>query len=358
MELARKSELYYSFVLQIFCFKMNRLLFVLATVVVMTACQQNAASLVELKSNLNEYSATPLVWGDAVSIEVSGDDYDSLQFSVNGKVQDNFQMMLTERNSVLGKNTLRLKAFRGGKSTEREVEIVILSDSEPVLKEYEIIDSYLHNPEYFTEGLVYSDGLMYEGTGLNGKSKLVIYELSTGELKKSVALRAEFFGEGISQVGNRIFQLTYKAQKCFVYDVNSLERVGEYDFKFSAEGWGLCSDGEKLIMSNGSHYLYFIDPENFSYTGSLQVADNKGIRGDLNELEFYDGRIYANVWYQKEILVINAVTGEVEKIISLDRIPEEEFQKGVANGIAIKDGNLLVTGKNWGRIYELQSVTN
>ena len=129
--------------------------------------------------------------------------------------------------------------------------------------------------------------------------------------------------------------------------------MGEFDVPFSTEGWGLTYDGKNLIMSNGSHYLYFVDPKNFAYTGSLQVVNDKGIRDKLNELEYYDGKIYANVWYEKEIVVINSETGAVEEVISLKDIPAKRFRQGVANGIAIKDGNLLITGKNWTETYEL-----
>ncbi len=318
------------------------------------ACQQSATSLVAVSSNLDSYANKKMQWGDPVSIKMETTNHDSIQLQLNGKKVAGSNMTLSKENSVLGKNTLKLTVFTGAENTTREVSLLIVSSQKPQSKSYSIINSYKHDASYFTEGFYYEDGLVYEGTGLNGKSKLVAYNLASATVENSIDIDAQFFGEGIAVVGDSIFQLTYKAQKAFIYNRTTFEKLGEFNVPFSAEGWGLCYDGKNLIMSNGSHFLYYINPKDFTYTGSLQVVDDKGIRGKLNELEYYNGKIYANVWYEKEIVVINSQTGAVEEVISLENIPSKNFQQGVANGIAIKDGNFLITGKNWTDTYELQ----
>ncbi|AEV32337.1 glutamine cyclotransferase [Owenweeksia hongkongensis DSM 17368] len=333
---------------------MRKIVFLSVIILVQGACQQSATSLVAVSSNLDSYANTRLHWGDPVSIEMETTNHDSIQLQLNGKKVAASNVTLGKENSVLGKNTLKLTVFTGAENTVREVSLLIVSSQKPQRKSYSIINTYKHDASYFTEGFYYEDGMLYEGTGLNGKSKLVTYNLASAKIENSMDLDAQFFGEGIAVVGDSIFQLTYKAQKAFIYNRTTFEKVGEFNVPFSAEGWGLCYDGKSLIMSNGSHFVYYINPKDFTYTGSLQVVDDKGIHGKLNELEYHNGKIYANVWYEKEIVVINSQTGAVEEVISLDNIPSKNFQQGVANGIAIIDGNLLITGKNWTETYELQ----
>lgn len=333
---------------------MRNLAFLSIVLFALGACQQSATSLVAVNSNLDNYSNAKLQWGESVNVEMETSNHDSIQLQLNGKKVSGSNVILSNENSVLGRNILSLAVFTGEEITTREVTLLIVSSQKAELKSYPVIKTYKHDASYFTEGFYYDDGLIYEGTGLNGKSKLVAYNLASAKIEKSIDIDAQYFGEGIAVVGDSIFQLTYKAQKAFIYNRTTFEKVGEFSVPFSAEGWGLCYDGKNLVMSNGSHYLYFIDPKNLTYTASLQVVDDKGIRGKLNELEYHNGKIYANVWYEKEIVVINPETGAVEEVISLDEIPAKSFRQGVANGIATKDGNLLVTGKNWEETYELQ----
>lgn len=332
---------------------MRNLCFLFILVMAMAACQQSASSLVSVSSNLDSYSNGKLHWGDPIDIQMESGSHDSIQLYLNGERVET-PIVLESHNSVLGRNGLKLMVYTDGQSTSREVSVLVLPKEAPQDVSYSIVNAFPHNPEFFTEGFYYDNGSIYEGTGLNGKSKLMAYKLETGEIEKSIDLDAKYFGEGIALVGDSVLQLSYKAKKVFVYSRTSFDKVGEFDVPFSAEGWGLSFDGQNLIMSNGSHYLYKIDPKNFTLKSFLQVASNKDVVIHLNELEYYNGKIFANVWFEKKIVIINSETGEVEKEIHLDKIPAENFQRGVANGIAIKDGNLLITGKNWTEIYEIQ----
>lgn len=317
------------------------------------ACQEGAAGRILVKNNLGDYNGRSLQFGKVINLSAEGKDIDSMRVYLNGIVQpDSFE--ISKENSHYGTNQLKLVVYyNDAESVERRATFTVLPDNAPITQSYQVRATYPHNTENFTEGLIYHDGIIYESTGLRGASKLEVYDLLTGKVKQVKKLDSKYFGEGIAKVGDSIYQLTYKAQKVFVYDTESMEQIGEFSFPFSNEGWGLCYDGRYLIMSNGSHELYFIDPKDFSLQHTMEIVDNNGIRKNLNELEFYRGRIYANVWYENEILVIDAASGVVEEVLQIPEIPEGLGRDDVANGIAIKDGNLLITGKNWPVIFEL-----
>tara|TARA_R110000850_G_scaffold62650_6_gene142345 strand:+ start:187 stop:1206 length:1020 start_codon:yes stop_codon:yes gene_type:complete len=322
----------------------------------LSGCGQDASTKILFKNNLEDYESRKLHLGDPIQIVVEGETYDSIQVLLNGKVmKESFD--LAEENAHFGINLLKLIIHHGKtEKMEREVSILVLPKEVPIKKEYEVVNRYKHDPANFTQGFHYEDGLVYEGTGLRGSSKIEVYDLETGLVNQSKKLEDRFFGEGITKVGDSVFQITYTSQKAFVYNAKSLERMHEFSYPYSAEGWGLCFSGEYLIMSNGSHLLYFINPKDFSLHHTIQVVDNNGVRNRLNELEYHAGRVYANVWYDNALLEINPVSGVVTGVIQLPEIPVGMTRENVANGIAFKGENLLVTGKNWPTIYELKRV--
>jgi len=224
---------------------------------------------------------------------------------------------------------------------------------------YRVVYSFPHDPEAFTQGLAFEDGFFYEGTGLRGKSSLRQVVLETGAVTRMVTLEDDYFGEGIAIVGDRIIQLTWRSQAGFVYDKHTFERIGQ--FTYPTEGWGLTYDGNRLIMSDGSSYLYFLDPNTFDRTGQVQVTDPDGPVTRLNELEYIDGEIYANIWKTDRIARIDPDTGDVLAWVELEGLPAPEDRTGgedVLNGIACDPaGNrLFVTGKLWPRVYEIELV--
>ncbi len=325
--------------------------------ILMLACDNNASNRIRFKTNLAEYESRKMNFGEAVGLSVEGEEHDSIAVFLNGRRQPSAAFSLTEANSHLGTNQLKMIVFHnGGEKVERQANLMVLPKLAPQRPAYSVVNTYPHNTYNFTEGLVYKDGLIYEGTGLRGASKIVVYELESGKVQQVKDLEPRLFGEGIALVGDSIYQLTYKAQKAFVYDAQTLEKTREYSYPFSAEGWGLCFNGKYLVMSNGSHLLYFIDPSNFSLHHTLEVVDHTGIRDKLNELEYHSGKIYANVWYENEILVINAESGAVEEVIVIPEVPPGINSDAVANGIAIREGRLLITGKYWPSIFELQRM--
>ncbi len=222
---------------------------------------------------------------------------------------------------------------------------------------YKIVNSWPHDKAAFTEGLVFRNGSLYESNGQNGYSNLRIVDLETGSVKTNIALAAEFFGEGLTILNGKIFQLTWQNQKGFIYDQNSLAPLGE--FSYEGQGWGLTDDGHALIMSNGTNTIAFLDPETFQIQRTIQVYDKDTALVNLNELEYVKGKIYANIWKTDKIVQIDPGSGRILGWIDLTGLrPDETTQdnEAVLNGIAYDQANnrLFVTGKLWPTLFEIK----
>ena len=221
---------------------------------------------------------------------------------------------------------------------------------------YNIVDTYPHDPEAFTQGLVYSNGFLFESTGLHGQSSLRKVELTTGRVLKRHNLDQEYFAEGLALVNDRLFQLTFRQHVGFIYNRDSFEPLG--GLSYSTEGWGLTHDGSRFIMSDGTPWLYFRDNESFAKIGRIQVTYDGGKLRNLNELEFVNGEIYANLWQTDLIARIDLDTGRVIGWIDLRGLlsVEEKVAADVLNGIAYDANNdrLFVTGKLWPWLFEIQ----
>ncbi len=220
---------------------------------------------------------------------------------------------------------------------------------------YSIVNMYPHDDNAFTEGLTYENDSLYESTGLNGGSTLRRVELETGEIQQLYTLPYEYFAEGITILDDKIIQLTWNNHKGFVYDKHSFDLLQE--FNYAGDGWGITYDDTKLITSNGSSTLTFLNPETFEKTGQIEVHDTTPV-ANLNELEYVNGKVYANVWKEEKIVIINLQTGQVEGWIELSGIQNLEKQNGenVLNGIAYDAAGdrLFVTGKNWPHLFEIK----
>lgn len=222
---------------------------------------------------------------------------------------------------------------------------------------YEVINVYPHDDSAFTQGLVFQNGFLYESTGLYSHSTLRLIELETGDILKLHSLPDQFFGEGTTIFDNRIIQLTWKSNKGFVYDKHSFELLEE--FSYPTEGWGITHNGSLLIMSDGTATLHFLDPETFEKVGQVEVYDNSAVT-ELNELEYIEGKVYANIWKEDKIAIINLQSGQVEGWIDLEGIQDLENQDpdNVLNGIAYDetDCRFFVTGKRWSQLFEIRLV--
>lgn len=239
--------------------------------------------------------------------------------------------------------------------------LAVAQSAAPVrVDSYQIVHTYPHDPKAFTQGLIYLDGHLYESTGENGRSSIRMEELTTGQVLQKYDLPDEYFGEGLTDWGSDLLQLTWKAQKGFIYDRFSFSARGT--FAYEGEGWGLTHDDTELVLSDGTAYLRLLDPKTFRVKRKLKVVDEDGKPVEkLNELEFVKGEIYANIWHSTKIARISPRTGKVLGWIELNGIidPRElSDPEAVLNGIAYdKAGDrLFVTGKLWPKLFEIKVV--
>ena len=222
---------------------------------------------------------------------------------------------------------------------------------------YVVVDEFDHDPEAFTQGLDFKGESLFESTGLNGQSTLRKVDLESGRVLRQIDVADRHFAEGITVLGKRIFQITWKSEVAFVYRPSTFKRIDRFPYK--GEGWGLTHDGEHLIMSDGSSIIRFRDPKTFKVVRRLPVTDGGQPVEQLNELEWIDGEIFANVWQTADVVRIDPSTGEVTGRLDLGPLWEMEKAEGepdVPNGIAYLTGQdrLFVTGKNWAHLYEIR----
>lgn len=232
---------------------------------------------------------------------------------------------------------------------------------------YEIVNTFNHDPKAFTQGLIYYNNALYEGTGGSRArgddfySSLRKVDLETGKVEKKFDLADDYFGEGITILNDKIYQITWREKTAFVYDVNDFKLLKE--FKYSGEGWGLTHDGANLIMSDGTHVLRFINPETFETIRTLTVLDekNKPVM-EINELEYIKGEIWANVWQKGDIIRIDPMKGKIVGRIDLEKLADDAMEKSpdadVLNGIAYDAATdrIFITGKRWNKLYEVKIV--
>jgi glutaminyl-peptide cyclotransferase len=244
--------------------------------------------------------------------------------------------------------------FRSGEGGEQAVA----SNAPFIAQEvgYEVVNKFPHDPGAFLQGLVWYNGF-FESTGQFGRSSLRRVEPPTGKVLQQVNLDSQYFGEGLAMVDNRLIQLTWQSHRGFVYDRDSFKQLRE--FNYDTEGWGLTYDGKSLILSDGTNVLTFIDPDSFKPTRKLSVRFNGAALRDLNELEYIDGEIWANVWHSDRIVLIDPGSGQVKSYLNLAGIlPDDEKSdpEAVLNGIAYdaQGKRIFVSGKLWPRIFEIR----
>lgn len=228
---------------------------------------------------------------------------------------------------------------------------------EPVLSTYDVIATWPHDPEAFTQGLSFVNGRLFEGTGLNGHSALREVDLKSGRVVREVRLNEKYFGEGTTILNGKAYQLTWKNQTGFVYNLETFKV--EKEFSYPSEGWGLTTDGKSLILSDGTDEIRFLDPETFAVRRTIHVANQGTPIKNLNELEYIKGEIYANVWQTNWIIRIDPDTGALLGVINLSRLlAREDYTPStdVLNGIAYdaEADRLFVTGKKWPKLFEIR----
>jgi len=243
-------------------------------------------------------------------------------------------------------------------SSQTAAAAPVITPEMPERLKVQVVSTRPHDPGAFTQGLVLDGDTLYESTGLNGKSSLREVDPRTGQVKRRLDVPYEYFAEGLALADGRLIQLTWQTEKAFVYSRADFKELGE--FRYDGEGWGLCYDGSRLVMSDGSDRLTFRDPKTFAVQSILNVTRSGQPARELNELECVDGLIYANVWQTDNILRIDPKTGKVTGVIDASGLltPEERQKADVLNGIAWspKTKTFLITGKLWPKMFEVRFV--
>lgn len=258
----------------------------------------------------------------------------------------------------IGLLAMTLAACSGRTKTLR-TETPAATPAAPRTYTYRVIESYPHSTDSYTQGLLFADGVMWEGTGEYGHSRLQRIDLETGRTDVVATLPRSEFGEGIALLDGKIYQLTWENNKAYVYDAATGRQLRT--FAYAGEGWGLTTDGERLYMSDGSEYLRILDPETFRVQRSVPVTFRDAPVQLLNELEWIDGKIWANVYVTDQIVIIDPASGIVEGVIDLrGLLPDEEIapDTDVLNGIAYDAASerIFVTGKRWSKLFEIEII--
>jgi glutaminyl-peptide cyclotransferase len=260
--------------------------------------------------------------------------------------------------STTGRKSLKVTAFRGGKTRNSVTRFMIVySDIVPAKNGYKVIHSYPHSRDAFTQGLVYDNGHLFEGTGQETGSTLREVELETGKVIRQHNLDDSLFGEGIALLHDRIYQITWKNKVGFVYNKSDFKLINK--IYYPTEGWGLTTVNNELVMSDGTNILYCYEPEMFTVVSKIEVYDNEKKVDQLNELEYINGEIWANVWMTDLIARIDPTSGKVLGYVNLkDLLPkaDRDADTDVLNGIACdsSSGRIFVTGKKWPKLFEIK----
>jgi len=306
-------------------------------------------------------SGDKILIDDRISINIispSDKIIDSIEYYLNDRLVSNEVKLVDYK---VGENNVAAKIFSNNEIISINKKFDIYSNIEPEIMTYKVITEYKHDKNAYTQGLEFYNNQLYESTGLNGKSTLRKSDYKSGEILNIVKLDYEYFGEGLTIINDKIYQLTWKNNIGFIYDLD-FNKIGNFDYGKSKEGWGLCNDGSFIYKSDGTNKIWILDPETLEEIRFIEVLTNKSKIKNINELEYIDGKIYANTYQfnRDVVIVINPLNGVVEKVIDFSGIRDRVTQKpdlDVMNGIAYFDGKIFVTGKNWDKLFEVEVVS-
>ena len=306
-------------------------------------------------------SSDKILIDDEIAINVISPNnkiIDSIEYYLNGEKVSNEVKLVDYK---VGENNFAVKIFSNNETISINKKFDIYSNIEPEIMTYNVISEYKHDKNAYTQGLEFYKNQLYESTGLNGKSTLRKSDYKSGEILNIVNLDYEYFGEGLTVINDKIYQLTWKNNIGIIYDLD-FNKIGTFDYGKSKEGWGLCNDGSFIYKSDGTNKIWVLDPETLQEIRFIEVLTNKSRIKNINELEYIDGKIYANTYQfnRDVVIVINPLNGVVERVIDFSGIRDRVTQKAdldVMNGIAYFEGKMFVTGKNWDKLFEVEIVS-
>ncbi len=319
----------------------------------------------EIAENKKEFQL-----GDQIQAQVNGEK-DSVVYYLGeqrlAKTIGNESLSHTFQNEKLGKWNLTAKIYRNREVEEKQQEITLFNNTAPTSYTYEIVNKYPHQEDAYTQGLEFYENRLYESTGHYGSSSLRLVDLQTGEVQRKIDIPSTFFAEGITILNDKIYQLTWKEDVGFIYDVDTFEKIDEFEYGQSRQGWGLANDGNTIYKSDGTEKIWFLDPADLSEQGFIQTVTHRTVATQLNELEWVEGKIYANTYQKDGVAIINPENGAIEGVINFSGLRDElgntqdlDPINDVLNGIAYdkKNQKLYVTGKDWDTLFEVKIIEN
>ncbi len=261
----------------------------------------------------------------------------------------------------LGLRIVHAKIYSGKKEYDISTKVTLLSNIKPIIYTYRILEEYPHDNTAYTQGLEFNNDTLYESTGQYKQSSLRKTNYRTGEVLKNVALPDHYFGEGLTVLNNKIYQLTWKENTGFIYNLNTFEKTGSFVYGKSKEGWGLCNDGTTIYKSDGTQKIWSLNPNTLGELDYIEIYTNTSKIKSVNELEWVDGKIYVNIYQKDAIAIVNPSSGAVEGVIDLTDLKTHVTQHesiDVLNGIAFNgEKNILyLTGKNWDKLFKVEIV--
>ena len=313
--------------------------------------------------------------GDVVAVQAhypAGSKPDSVVYLLDsvkiGSKKDTTAFLLKTDTIALGPRIITAKAYTGGKNQDASTNIVLLPSKAPEEYTFKVEKVFPHDTASYTEGLLYQDGSLFESGGgyldpppgqvKDRQSSLRRVDLTTGKVLQKTLVDPKVFAEGISIVGDKIIQLTYHEKIVNIYDKATLKLLKTIPFNIGVEGWGMCFDGKKLYMDDSTNRIFFLDKDTYRQTGFIDVYDDKGAVNEINELEYIDGKLYANIWKTDTIIAIDPKTGAVLQRINLSslypegkRSPNADVLNGIAYDAATK--RIFITGKKWPHLYQV-----
>jgi glutamine cyclotransferase len=294
---------------------------------------------------------------------------DSVVYSLDSvriaAVKDSSYITIVTDDLPLGTKTLTAKVYQGSKSQDVTTNLYLKAGKAPDMLTYKVIRKFPHDTSAYTEGLLYQDGYLYESTGVAGHSDIRKVDLETGKVLQKTKIDDKYFGEGSAIVGDKIVMFTWKDKVGLVFDKKTLKQIGQFNNNVGIEGWGVTFDGTKLYLDDSSNRIWLLDKDDYHQTGFIDVFDNQGPIEQINELEYIDGKIYANIYTYDTIITIDPKTGAVLQSVNMtglypykDRPAGFDSENNVLNGIAwdAKGKRLFVTGKKWPWLYQVEFV--
>ena len=285
---------------------------------------------------------------------------DSIFYTLNGK---QIEEQIALKDFKLGSQTIEATVYFNGEKQRATKNIIILNNEPPKIYTYKIINEYPHDITSYTQGLEFYNDTLYESTGQYGESKLRKLDYKAGTVYKNIDLANEYFGEGLTILNDKIYQLTWQKGIGFIYDAKTLNKLDSFKYGKSKEGWGLCNDGSKIYKSDGTESIWLLNPNTLTEENHIEVFTNKGKIVGINEMEWIDGDIYANRYQKDGVAIINPKNGAVIGVIDfspLKKLVTQHQGLDVLNGIAYnpKTKTIFVTGKRWDKLFEVEIVKN